>query len=324
MRKSKTILISIGIVLLSLRSLAVIGQDGQRNYVETYTASPKTQAQLLRLLPPVITEVKRGGATVAVMTGMEELIALHKEDLGHLLREVAYFTAHCVRDHKVDFMEGNAASSYMFYHLGTLEPSWGFLLNEIVPYLLVDDDRFVRILVQVLRRPSTTIHLDQGETGQVDSYLRGVIHSPAQGLMPTANYEQRMKDRLANPSYAAIGYAYQAAPETAIRMMLGLYADTDGVLRKDIRLGEHLVTGVLLEQRFRTIAENATTPESRQVIADFAKHRVWWVRLYAAEIMQQEPEFQIPGSVAAFAKDNHPLVRRVGLRIQRANQANAT
>lgn len=124
------------------------------------------------MVPPLIHEVTRDGHKIVILAGRENLIRDHKRNMGKLLREVAHFQTHNAVD-----LESKAAAAFMFLHLQRQEFSDEFLHAEIVPYLLVDDDAFVRALFSMLQGPMSTIYNNQGVTHQFDHVLTHTTRS---------------------------------------------------------------------------------------------------------------------------------------------------
>ncbi|MCK4871108.1 MAG: hypothetical protein KAS72_00115 [Phycisphaerales bacterium] len=59
----------------------------------------------------------------------------------------------------------------------------------------------------------------------------------------------------------------------------------------------------------RFLPRDVAEPEAIEQIELMSLHEAWWARLYAAHIMQQEPEFQSPERLARLATDQNILVR---------------
>jgi hypothetical protein len=79
--------------------------------------------------------------------------------------------------------------------------------------------------------------------------------------------------------------------------------------RNEILLAEHIVSNAiwLNENKFSERFQ-AALPEAKEQLLKLARHREWWARLYAAEIMRQHPELRQENIVQQLQEDADELV----------------
>jgi len=84
---------------------------------------------------------------------------------------------------------------------------------------------------------------------------------------------------------------------------------------------EHVVSDVRWKQRHRFLEPGQVDPKAIARLTKLAEHRTWWVRLYVAQILREEPDFRTAAAIAQLEKDPHPIVRQTICEIkQTGNQ----
>ena len=67
---------------------------------------------------------------------------------------------------------------------------------------------------------------------------------------------------------------------------------------------------VIWKQRYGFLSRSENDTEVGRELANLARHRAWWARLYVAEIMRQHPAFRQPALVSQLESDPNPFIVR--------------
>ena len=118
----------------------------------------------------------------------------------------------------------------------------------------------------------------------------------------------RSKESVPKP---LVAYMFERAPGQAVLSCMRVYAQQDLAAWKSTLWAEHVVNDVLWKQENGFLKPHETEPAAVEQIDKMSRRAEWWVRLYAAEIMRQHPEFRAAEIVERLAKDENDLVKRV-------------
>jgi hypothetical protein len=109
-------------------------------------------------------------------------------------------------------------------------------------------------------------------------------------------------------------YLYETDPGTAFLLMLRLHV-TEPAELKPLLWAEHVVEEARWKRRFGFLARDESDPAAAEELVVLARNAHWWARLYAAEILRQEPAFRSQALESALVRDEHPLVREAAGRL---------
>ncbi len=218
------------------------------------------------------------------MLKLEKTVPANKQEL--LVEQLAYFFAHA------QTMEESAGVRHILQHMRHLSfYSSRHLIDVIVPHLDETDGRVRDRLFQLLFMNSAAYSLPI--YSEFDSYLRA---------------------RKAEPPLPLFEIMYQGSPGDALMTMLRVYAEDGQTVRPEtvklLKWAEHVVSDVLWKQQHGFLKPNEVEPAAVEELEKLSKRPEWWVRLYVAEILSNDPEFQTPQMVKRLQDDNHPLVRK--------------
>jgi hypothetical protein len=120
-----------------------------------------------------------------------------------------------------------------------------------------------------------------------------------------------------DPPLSLIEIMYREGPSEALLTLVRVYRG-DPEMVKQLKWAEHVVSDVLWKQQNGFLKPKEVEPAAVEQLEKLSRHSEWWVRLYVAELLNQEPEFQTPELVKRLNDDNHTLVQKAMSR-QREN-----
>lgn len=187
------------------------------------------------------------------------------------------------------------------------------VLGVIIRRLDIPDVAVVRALTPYLE---TT---DLALAKSVRNILGG-LEKRAAGRRPDfSHYRQIIADHLRAGEELPDGlirYMYDADPGVALLTLMRAHQLREPEGLKAILWAEHAVSDVLWKQRHGFLKRDEIEPPAAQELAKLSSHKEWWVRLYAAEIMRQHPEFRQQELIDELNCDGHELVRGAAANIQ--------
>jgi len=136
-----------------------------------------------------------------------------------------------------------------------------------------------------------------------------------------------------DPPHALLRYLFDRQPGAALLLMLretmehapvpgGQERAAGEQMRTSILWSDHVIWDTIWKHEYGFLDKDKVEPEAARELERLARHKEWWVRLYAAEIMRQHPAFRREVLVRRLAKDKHPLVREVAEKIQAQKDGN--
>ena len=139
--------------------------------------------------------------------------------------------------------------------------------------------------------------------------ILGTIDRPDGGTPDFAFYEQWLRQHGREPNAALIRYMYQVSPGVALAGMTRVFSDDETAAANpaDVAALEALVAkheGLLPW----TEGERA---DAGAVLDRLAEDPSWWIRLYAAATLREEPELESSALRARLAADQDALIRSV-------------
>jgi hypothetical protein len=170
--------------------------------------------------------------------------------------------------------------------------AFGFTADEklaaVLPHLEAEPDSVRKVLAEIL----------------------GTIDRPDGGAPDFAFYEESLRQRGRDPAAALIRYMYQVSPGAALASMTRVFGGG----------GESAPTNLADVTALEALAEkhDGSVPWSKDeraraggALDRLAGDPSWWVRLYAAEMLRNEPELGTPALQGRLAADEDPLVRSI-------------
>lgn len=232
-----------------------------------------------------------GGSWESQRRAYDEEIRLHvlvEGDNVRLARQLIYYSLH-------PRSETNGETFLVVFALASISDS--ALLEGVLPYLDLPD--------LAMRK-------------RVQGFLKGIEKHDGPNYETYGACLQGMVD---SPPSSLIEYMYRKAPGEALRaceMAFSKHFNDKHNIPREQRIAtrqavlwaSHVVADILWQQENGFVRSDETTPEALEQLATLSAFDQWWVRLYVAEILRSEPEFQTDGVVAALRQDAHPLVRK--------------
>lgn len=157
-------------------------------------------------------------------------------------------------------------------------------------------------------------------------------HQPSQGypgepdFRHYASYLSQNKD--VNSSPHLISYMFKTAPGKALQVMVSvdyslpyppnrLSNKNPSALTKirAVLLSEHIISNVIWHEEFRFDIRREQRVQAKDNLTFLSKHKIWWVRLYVAEIMQKHPSLLVEDVVKRLKADENDFVREAMARL---------
>lgn len=127
---------------------------------------------------------------------------------------------------------------------------------------------------------------------------------------PGHDYESVLRAHKDDPPTGLIRYMYETSPRNALRILLGVYRD-ELTNHRQLLWADHVI-GDYLWKKGHGFAEAsaASLASASHELEAMAQDRVWWVRLYAAEIVRRNPELRSEKLKSLLENDEHQAVRK--------------
>jgi len=197
-----------------------------------------------------------------------------------LIPQLAYYSAHSSKD-----LEDWAAISAVYQFL---DLSGGQILLAIAPYISTEDESLRKHLREL---------------------LCDVERDPPSGPPNFSHYESYILAFKNRTHLALVEYMYERSPTTAALSMMNIYS-TDREDRKALLWAEHVVSDILWKQNHAFLDPRQVEPDAVQQLDKLSRRPEWWIRLFVAAMLAQNPEFQVADMVGRLRNDEHPLVRK--------------
>ncbi len=114
----------------------------------------------------------------------------------------------------------------------------------------------------------------------------------------------------AEPPLPLVQFIFRTHPANALRAMTSEFLRDSPAQTRELIWAEHVVADAIWkkENQFTDALAEVGRDVAEQLDA-LAKHRQWWVRLYAAEVLRRHPELGEPETIKQLRQDAHELVR---------------
>jgi len=139
--------------------------------------------------------------------------------------------------------------------------------------------------------------------------ILGTIDRPDGGTPDFAVYEQWLRQRGREPNAALIRYMYHVSPGLALAGMTRVFSD-DGTAAANPADVAALEALVAKHEGLLPWTEDERA-DAGAVLDRLAEDPSWWVRLYAAATLREEPELETSALRARLAADQDALVQSV-------------
>ena len=113
------------------------------------------------------------------------------------------------------------------------------------------------------------------------------------------------------PPAALVRYLYDSDAGEALLTMMRAHDTRDPAEMRELIWTEHVVAESLWKQRNGFLRRGEFEPAAARQLGRLATNDAWWVRLYVAEIMRQQPNLRDARTVEQLKHDRHALVREV-------------
>ncbi len=156
---------------------------------------------------------------------------------------------------------------------------------------------------------SPYVDSDTEELAAVAQRLLGMAE-PEWRTEPGRDFEAVLRAHKDHPLIGLIRYMYETSPRNALDILLGVYRD-DLTNHRQLLWADHVIGDYLWTKRhgFADASAASLASASHEVEA-MARDSVWWVRLYAAEIVRREPELRSKKLTHLLRNDEHEAVRK--------------
>jgi hypothetical protein len=207
-----------------------------------------------------------------------ELAALGGKDFEKLVPQLVYFLMHTSDSHEA--MLPAVIADRM--HISDVQMAAG-----LVPYLGAKDEKL---------------------RGELDNLLAGIDDKEQGARRDFTAYAVILRRKPDAPPLALVRYMYRVDPDAAIDTM----ADVDpppAAERTTLFAARDRIGALRAHRAAGAIVEPAEIDAARTAIAELARHRRWWARLYAAGALNALSELRARELVQSLRKDPHELVR---------------
>jgi hypothetical protein len=142
------------------------------------------------------------------------------------------------------------------------------------------------------------LETENAEFRKVLEDLLSTVDRPNGGQPDFAPYRRYLGALQGDPPQGLIRYMYEVSANEAFLSLLLVYLE-DGPERRSL---------ALTQQALSTTGPEGTSAVEEQFAA-LAEHEIWWVRLFAVEVLVDRPEFGTSDTLVRLREDPHPLVR---------------
>jgi len=244
--------------------------------------------------------------------------SLTKEQHEGIVGQFLYFYSYSSNPYK------DRLSMYQVLHFAALDRH--LIVAALVPYLESPDSKIAEQALRYLHVfDQCTCAACRAGIGPGVAGIR-----PGVDVVVYLDFFQRALAEGKDPPRVLTRYLYERDPGGVVLMLTGLreyFGRTREELlsadeRKAIFWAEHVISDTIWKHEYGFLDKDKVEPEAARELERLARHKEWWVRLYAAEIMRQHAAFRREVLVRRLAKDRHPLVREVAEKIQAQKDGN--
>ncbi|MBK8268538.1 MAG: hypothetical protein IPK83_09645 [Planctomycetes bacterium] len=118
------------------------------------------------------------------------------------------------------------------------------------------------------------------------------------------------------PQITLVRHMFQSDAAAALLTMVRACQLRDPADIKPILWAEHTVADLLWKRRNGFVGPKDTSQEAVAELETLSRHSLWWVRLFAAEVIRNIPELATPGMKERLQSDENGAVREAATRKQ--------
>jgi hypothetical protein len=212
------------------------------------------------------------------------LAELARDDEKFLRQLVYFYCRHETGRHSED------KQIFVLYLIGELKLSQTALTRVVTPYLFHENERLDSIARNFLAKiegSAVELACDRRDYQWYTPLIGG-----------------------ADPPLRLIRYMFDHGPESALlEMNVAYHARENREAYRRILWAEHVISDNVWKQQHGFLKEDEVEPAAAAEIENLSAHEAWWARLYVAEILVQQPEFQTPELMERLRDEPHELVR---------------
>lgn len=161
------------------------------------------------------------------------------------------------------------------------------IIAAVAPYLRSEDPKIKRRIANILHR------ICSGEP-RVDFLPIFRFLKDYTGIE-----ESGIQDEL-------VEYMFRTSPGAALLTFVNVL----GIDRRNLLWAEHLISDTVWKQQHGFLKASEVESGALDELEKLSRHREWWVRLYAAEILRAHRAFRRQDIIDRLKQDKNPLVRR--------------
>ena len=269
--------ILLALILFTIPPGAAVAVDDNQPAVHP---DPAIQAAIARVVDARTREQQHAG--------LDQLVELDTASHQQLVRQLVYFAsrAQSTKD--------------------------AMVVGVVIRRMDIPDATIARALVPCL--DTTDRALDESVRN-----ILGGLEKRAAGRRPDFSiYREIIADHLRAGEQLPDGlirYMYDADPGVALLTLMRAHQLREPEELKVILWAEHVVSDVLWKQQYGFLNRDEIEPAAARELARLSNHNEWWVRLYVAEIMRQQPGFRQPGLIGKLINDRHQVVQAAAINI---------
>lgn len=267
-----------GIVMICLTLLVSVGQKLRADQPKIATSQPDTNTQ------SILDKLAQTDDVKAFDQQLESFLPASRENPTSFFAQLFIFAGRHDKDSMARLMVATIIKK--------LDLSKDQLVAAAAPHLDSTDE--------LVRKYATQVLIDQEDWSASRppdfSGYRAVVESDVQ-----AGRE---------PQASLIAHMFKSEPGVALQTLVRAFQLRKPDDIKPILWGEHVVAELFWKRRNGFVENKALDPEAVKQLDSLSRHDRYWVRLYVAAILQQNPEMANPELVKRLSNDVHPLVKQ--------------
>lgn len=266
-------------IALSLAALPGGAESDVAELRASLTPDPEIQKLLHALVPPADSAtVPPADSVTAFVRNLDNLNKVPKEEL---IRQLVIFSVEAE-----NMREGITPVGVV----SLLDIEADDLQRALGGYLSTPNPEHRREIEDILRGAET----EDRQVPSFEGYVRLLRHRRNAGVPLPAALIRRM---------------YAVDPQQALFSLMrvdGLEPET----RKELTWSDHVVYEVVWRREHEFDIDERTLAAAKAELERLSQSEEWWVRLYAAVIMRQNPMLRITSVVQRLSDDQHALVKQ--------------
>jgi hypothetical protein len=170
----------------------------------------------------------------------------------------------------------------LYYSMRATDVREGMAAAVIVDRLRISKEQQLRAVTPYLSTGDPQLQRE------LRNMLSGIDGGSATQAPDFGRYTELLRERKDDPPPVLVAHMIETAPDQALAVLAELY--------------------VADYQARRSLLANAAS-RSNGALERLAEHDAWWVRLYVAERLKEDPSLQTPALKKRLQNDPHPAVR---------------